>query len=64
MTITQITGDELKAILKALHSVEFQLLIGAEEWNLTEEEENHIWDVIKRTGDEQGSNRTRSSGGD
>ena len=49
MDIYQITDDELKAILKALHSVEFQLLIGAEERDLTEEEEDHIWDVIKRT---------------
>ena len=44
----EFTPAEVAAIKRALLSAEFQLLIGAEDWNLTEEEENHLWSAIKK----------------
>ncbi len=41
------------AILAALKSQAFQNLIGSEEWNLTEKQENHLWDVINRSENQE-----------
>lgn len=47
--MNDLTETEWQAILAALHSDAFRLLMGAEEWDLTEEQEERLWDVIRRT---------------
>lgn len=41
-----ITVDELRLLHKVLSSSAFQSLIGAEEWDLTEQDEKALWDFI------------------
>jgi hypothetical protein len=45
-----LTDDEIKVLRKVLVSDVFQYLIGDEEWDLTEAEENTLWEIIKREG--------------
>jgi hypothetical protein len=42
----QLTQRELDVIYKVLNSPALQNLIGAEEWDLTEEEEWVLWHTI------------------
>lgn len=42
------TEAEVEALRNLLLSEEVQNLMGAEEWNLTEEEEMLLWDIIRR----------------
>jgi len=39
--------NEQEILCKVLRSSAFQALIGAEEWNLTEQEEEILWDIIE-----------------
>lgn len=41
-----MTEEQLRVALKALRSDAVKLLIGAEEWDLTEEEEMILWSII------------------
>jgi hypothetical protein len=43
-----LTIEEKAAVEKALLSQALQNLIGAEEWDLSEEEENHLWTAISK----------------
>jgi len=49
--IHDLTDDEMEAVRKVLLSRTLQMLIGAEEWDLTEEEEIHLWGAIRRLED-------------
>jgi len=42
------TGEELAVITKVLCSDALQMLISAEEWDLTESEEMILWDAIAK----------------
>lgn len=44
----KLTPEEIAALKKALRSAAFRNLIGTEEWDLTEEEENTLWDALKK----------------
>lgn len=44
----KLTIEETDAIKKALLSRAFQMLIGAEEWDLSEEEEVQLWSAIRK----------------
>lgn len=44
----EITPEEMAAIEKALLTREFLNLIGAEEWDLSEEDEKFIWSAIMK----------------
>jgi len=41
------TPEEKQVIAKVLRSRALQLLIGAEEWNLTEQDEEILWELVK-----------------
>lgn len=43
---------EMNAIIAVLKSDALQLLIGAEEWDLTEDQENALWSAIDKAGAE------------
>lgn len=44
----QLTEEELEVLRKVILSHEVQLLIGAEEWDLTENEEMILWEIINK----------------
>jgi hypothetical protein len=44
----QFSHEEMEVIVKVLTSDTVQNIIGAEEWDLTEEEEMLLWKIIKR----------------
>lgn len=44
----QLSYDEQLVLRKVFASGALQLLIGAEEWDLTEVEEEILWTIIKR----------------
>lgn len=44
----KLTPEEIDAIKQALISDAFKNLIGAEEWDLSEADENLLWDAIKK----------------
>lgn len=46
--IIEIPEEQFLALRKALLSRPFQLLMGAEEWDLTEPEEMELWSFIHR----------------
>lgn len=39
-----------EVLVKVLQSQALQNLIGAEEWDLSEEEEMHLWKIIEKVG--------------
>lgn len=43
-----MTPEEQALLLKIFNSVAFQNLIGSEEWDLTEDEENRLWYLIRK----------------
>ena len=45
----KLTEEEVKALIRLIHTDEVQLEMGAENWDLTENEENTLWDLIERT---------------
>lgn len=44
----KLTPEEIAALKKALLSDAIRYLIGAEEWDLTEKEEQHLWNAIHK----------------
>ena len=46
--MTDLTPEELAVIRKVLLSDALKNLIGGEDWDLTEQEEQLLWDVIDR----------------
>lgn len=46
----ELTKDEVRVLRAVLDSVAFQNLIGAEEWHLSEEDEDILWGIIKNKG--------------
>lgn len=49
-----LTPDEEQAVALVLRSSVVQNAIGAEEWDLTEDEENLLWGVINRLEKDDG----------
>lgn len=47
-----LTNEQRRVLFKALRSPAFQNLIGAEEWNLTEAEEETLWVIINLVDDD------------
>lgn len=43
-----LTPEEFEVVAKVLQSTVVQNLIGGEEWDLTEEDEGVLWDVIRK----------------
>lgn len=43
-----LTPQQEEVLRKVLRSQAFQMLIGAEEWPLTEEEEVILWEIIAK----------------
>ena len=38
---------EEQVLIKVLHEIHFQAIIGGGEWNLTDNEEYMLWEIIK-----------------
>lgn len=47
MKETWLTSEQTRILSEVLNSRAFQSLIGAEEWDLTEPDEEMLWDIIK-----------------
>ena len=47
--MTELTEAEIKALIRLIHTDEVQLEMGAENWDLTEDEETTLWGLINRT---------------
>jgi len=47
--MVNFTESESKALIKLIHTDEVQFEMGAENWDLTEDEELTIWALIKRS---------------
>ena len=43
-----MTPEEMEIVKKVLTSNAVQLLIGAEEWDLTDDEETKLWEIIEK----------------
>lgn len=46
--LDDLTLEERNVLRKVLLSTQLQLLIGGEEWDLTEDEEIILWQIIRR----------------
>jgi hypothetical protein len=51
MKFLPLSRHEEDVVRKVLLSTQVQNLIGAEEWVLTEKEENTLWEIINRIKD-------------
>lgn len=50
MRIDQITDDEKRVVEKILLDRQIQMLVGGEEWSLTEAEEETYWVIFRKLG--------------
>ena len=46
----QLTDEEIELVKRVLSTTVVQNEIGAENWDLTEEEEMKLWDLIHKLG--------------
>jgi hypothetical protein len=49
--VIELTKEEVKALIRLIHTDEVQREMGAENWDLTEDEEYTLWGLIKKTTD-------------
>jgi hypothetical protein len=46
----ELTDEQQAVLVKMLKDPFFQMLIGGEEWDLTEDEEGILWEIINSLG--------------
>ncbi len=47
----EFTDQETEVLIKLIHTDEVQMTIGGGDWDLTDEDEMILWEIIERTGE-------------